>query len=245
MNDRNQMEMFTYDKQAEEQTRSALYIARVMGWMALGLLTTVASAMLCLAVPQIFNAIFAVPAGILLIFGAQLVTVLMLTALINKMSPAVATVMFMAYSALTGLTMSVIVLVYSLSAIALAFSVTVAVFAAMSFYGFVTRKDLTGLGRLAIFGLFGVVIASIVNMFLRNSMADLLITCVGVVVFVGLIGFDTQKIKAIYQRAAAEGHSDDSAHIRKLSIFGALTLYLDFINLFLHMLRLLGRGSRN
>ncbi|MCL2857786.1 MAG: Bax inhibitor-1/YccA family protein [Oscillospiraceae bacterium] len=224
----------------EMESRSAVYLAKVMGWMCVGLLTTVVTAMAALTMPAVWNLVFGGP-GFFVVVIAQFVMVIALSAGIQRMSPATATVMFMAYSALTGLTMSVFVLIYDIPSLILAFSVTTFVFLTMSIYGFVTKKDLTTLGRLAFFGLIGIIAASLLNMFLGNPMMDLAITVVGVLVFIGLIAYDTQNIKGIYQQATASGYDEYSDEVRKLAIIGALKLYLDFINLFIMLLRLLGR----
>jgi len=222
------------------EARSAVYVAKVMGWMCVGLLTTVVAAMATLTSQTMLNFIFG-GSGFFVIVIAQFVMVLALSAGIQRLSPAAATVMFMIYSGLMGLTMSAIVLIYDLPSLLLAFSVTTFMFLSMAAYGFITKKDLTTLGRLAFFGLIGIIIASIVNIFLGNPMMDLAITVIGVVVFIGLIAYDTQWIKGNFQHAMAEGYDEYSDEVRKLAIIGALKLYLDFINLFIMLLRLLGR----
>ncbi|MDR2909566.1 MAG: Bax inhibitor-1/YccA family protein [Oscillospiraceae bacterium] len=219
-------------------------MARVMGWMCVGLLTTLVAAMACLFVPEIFYAVYGNSAAPIVIIVAQLAAVLVLSVAINRLSPAAATVIFMVYSALTGLTISTVVLIYDLSSIILAFGVSAFLFLAMSLYGLVTKKDLSSWGRLLFFGLLGIVAASLLNMFLGNAMLDLAVTCVGIVIFVALTAYDTQKIKGIYMTAAVGGYDDESPELRRLAIFGALTLYLDFINLFLKLLRLMGRRRR-
>ena len=231
-----------YGEQAGDmEARSAVYLAKVMGWMCVGLLTTVVAAMAALTTPIVWNLVFGGGPAFFVIIGAQFVMVIALSAGIQKMSPATATVMFMIYSGLTGLTMSVFVLIYDLSSLILAFSVTTFVFLTMSIYGFATKKDLTSIGRLAFFGLIGIIVASLLNMFLGNPMMDFAITIIGVLVFIGLIAYDTQSIKGIYRHAMAEGYDEYSDEVRKLAIIGALKLYLDFINLFIMLLRLLGR----
>jgi len=226
---------------ADMEAQTALYLAKVMGWMCVGLLTTVVAAMAALNSPTINAMVYGSGSMFFVIIIAQFVLVLALSAGIGSMSPATATVMFMVYSGLMGLTISAVAIVYTLDSLILAFSVTTFVFLLMSVYGFVTKKDLTTLGRLAFFGLIGIIVASVVNIFLGNPMMHLAITVIGVVVFIGLIAYDTQNIKGIYQRAIAEGYDEDSDELRKLAIIGALKLYLDFINLFIMLLRLLGR----
>jgi len=229
------------ERDQDLEARSALYLAKVMGWMCVGLLTTVVAAMATLNTEFLFMLVFGSGLGVVGIFIIQIVLVIALSAGIGKMSPATATFLFMAYSAVTGLTMSAFVLVYELSSLILAFGVTTVVFLTMSAYGFITRKDLTSMGRLAFFGLIGIIVAGVANWFLGNAMLDFAITVIGVLVFIGLIAYDTQNIKAIYQNATASGYDEYSDDVRKLAIIGALKLYLDFINLFIMMLRLLGR----
>ena len=167
---------------------------------------------------------------------AELALVFGLSWLIKKMNALTATIMFILYSFLTGLTLSVIFLVYQLGSIVSIFGVTAGIFAAMSAYGYYTKRDLTGIGTLAIFGLFGIVIAGIINLFIQNSMTDFVINVIGVVVFIALTAYDTQKIKTM-NVIGNEGTDDD----KKEAIMGALTLYLDFINLFLKLLSLFGK----
>ena len=236
-----QNRMIAEERAGNLEQRTALYLAKVMGWMCVGLLTTVVSAMATIRIPAIAVLVFGGGFGIMGVFIAQIALVLILSAGINRLSPGVATVMFMAYSALTGLTLSGFALLYDLASLILAFSVTTFLFLTMSVYGFVTRKDLTRIGRLAFFGLIGVIVAGFANLLLGSSMLDFGITVLGVVVFIGLIAYDTQNIKGIYQNLALEGYDDDSPELRKLAIIGALKLYLDFINLFIMLLRLLGR----
>lgn len=238
-NDSNSLE--AQERQAQLQSRSAVYLAKVMGWMCLGLLTTVVSSLLCLGLRPLRALVFGSGFGVIGVCIVQIVLVLALSAGLSKMSPAVATVMFMLYAAVTGLTMSVFMVVYTLDSLVLAFGVAAVVFLAMSLYGLITRRDLSSWGSLLLFGLFGIILAGVVNMFWSNAMLDFVITAVGIVIFIGLTAYDTQKIKAIYQSALAEGYNDEDAEVRKLAIYGALSLYLDFINLFLKLLRLLGR----
>ncbi|MGI6403395.1 MAG: Bax inhibitor-1 family protein [Oscillospiraceae bacterium] len=230
-----------WERQEEIASRSAIYLAKVMGWMCVGLFTTVVSAMLCLAIPALWQLVFGSGIGFFGVLIAQVVLVLALSARIHRMSAATATVMFMLYSAVTGLTMSALTVAYRLDSIILSFGVTTALFLVMSLYGLVTRKDLSRWGSLLFFGLLGIILAGVVNLFLGSSTMDFLITVVGILIFIGLIAYDTQKIKAIYQSSLAQGYDDEDDLLRKLAIFGALTLYLDFINLFLKLLRLLGR----
>lgn len=178
--------------------------------------------------------------GQLLFFGliaAELGLVIGLNWGISRMSAGLATAGFVLYSALSGLTLSVIFLVYTADSIASTFFVTAGTFAAMSLYGYTTKRDLTTVGNMLVMALIGVIIASLVNLFLQSSALYWLITYAGVLIFVGLIAYDTQKIKHLSERVGAQ----DNEIVQKMAILGALTLYLDFINLFLYLLRLLGK----
>ena len=171
---------------------------------------------------------------------AQFGLVIALSAAVHKMSATTATAVFIAYSALTGLTLSSIFVVYPIGSIANAFLTATGTFLAMSVYGTVTRRDLTGMGNFLIMGLFGIIIASIVNIFLASSMMDFVISCIGVLIFTGLTAYDTQKLRVFGMNAPV----DDATAMRRGALLGALELYLDFINLFLMLLRLFG-GNRD
>lgn len=156
------------------------------------------------------------------------------------MSTTTAIAAFMGYAVLNGLTLSLIFLIYTFSSIALTFFVTAGTFAVMSIYGYVTKTDLTKIGKIMMMLLVGIIIASLVNLFLKSPMIYWITTYVGVAVFVGLIAYDTQKIKNYF----LELNGDESL-MGRMAIMGALTLYLDFINLFLFLLRLFGGGRSN
>ena len=141
--------------------------------------------------------------------------------------------MFILYSCLSGLTLSVVFVVYTSSSIASTFFITAGTFAVMSLAGFYTKKDLSGFGSIMMMGLVGVIIATVVNFFLKSEMLNYIISYIGVMVFVGLTAYDTQKIKLMATQV-------DGENAKKASIMGALTLYLDFVNLFLYLLRVMG-----
>ncbi len=165
---------------------------------------------------------------------APLVMVIFLSVRIQKMSLSAARMTYWSYAALMGVSLAGIFLMYAHDSIARVFFITAGTFGAMSFYGYTTKKDLTGWGSFLMMGLIGVIIASVVNLFLKSSALQFAVSVAGVVVFVGLTAYDTQKIKAIY----AEGEAEET--VGKKVVMGALTLYLDFINLFLMLLRLFG-----
>ena len=166
---------------------------------------------------------------------AQIVLVIWLSARFTRMSMTSATLLFILYSAMMGVTMSTIFMVYTMSSIASVFFITAGMFLVMSLLGYFTRIDLTRLGSLLFMALIGVIIASLVNIFLKSEMLYWVVSYVAVVVFVGLTAYDTQKIK---QMLVEYGEVDEMGY--KLALFGALTLYLDFINLFLYLLRIFG-----
>lgn len=165
---------------------------------------------------------------------APLAFVLVLSFGINKLSGATAQLLFWVFAAVMGLSLSSIFMVYTDASIAKVFFISAATFGAMSLYGYTTKRDLTGIGNFLIMGLIGLIIASIVNIFLASSMLDFAISAIGVLIFVGLTAYDTQRIKNSYD----EGHGAEV--LQKSAVMGALSLYLDFINLFMMLLRLFG-----
>jgi FtsH-binding integral membrane protein len=180
--------------------------------------------------------LFSTSATIWVLFAVELGLVIYLSARINKLSNGVATTMFYIYSILNGLTLAPIFMVYTEASIATTFFITAGTFGAMTIAGYVTKQDLTKFGSFLFMALIGLVVCMIVNLFIQNSMFGFLISAAGVLIFTGLTAWDTQAIK----RMCAES---DPSMIGKVATMGALTLYLDFINLFLHLLRIL--GSRN
>jgi len=213
-------------------------LARVFVRMFAALLVTAGAALAVATFDTlqalVFRSIYTVYGLIIL----ELVLVVAISARINTLSNTTANVMFFLYALLNGLTLSVIFFVYELGTIYNAFAVSALMFAAMAIYGTITRRDLTSIGSMCMMGLFGIIIASVVNIFLRNNMLDAIICYIGVVVFIGLTAYDTQRIKRMLEGANATSHTEA---IQKISVMGALALYLDFINLFLKILRIFGR----
>ncbi len=215
---------------------AAEYMRHVYTWMTMGLVLT---AIVCVGVassPSVQMAIFSNAIIPIVLIIAQFGIVIALSAAVHKMSAGMATFMFLLYSTLTGVTLSTIFIVYPIGSIANAFFTCAGMFLAMSIYGSVTKRDLSGMGSFLFMGLIGLVIAMIVNMFLANSMMDFVISVCGVVLFTLLTAYDTQKLRTF----GASAPLDDGTAIRRGAILGALTLYLDFINLFLMLLRLFG-----
>ena len=210
-------------------------IRQVYAWMGLGLAITAVMALVTVSSPELFKAIVGNRPVFYGLMIGELALVFILSGALDRLSATVATLLFLGYSLLNGVTLSVIFLVYTADSIASTFFVTAATFGAMSVYGAVTKKDLTSWGSFLFMGLIGVVIASVVNIFLRSDSVSWVLSAIGVIVFTGLTAYDTWKIKAL----AADGVTG-----RKPAILGALTLYLDFINLFLMLLRFMG-GRRD
>ena len=197
----------------------------VYGWMAAGLLLTAFVSMTVVSSPTLFNMLYA---NRILFFGliiAEFGLVFAIGGFATRMGTATAAPLFLLYSALNGVTLSGIFLVYTGQSISSAFFTTAGTFGAMSVYGLVTKRDLTSLGSFCFMGLIGIVIASVVNIFLHSNMIQLMVSGIGLIVFIGLTAYDTQKLKGVKGGAA---------------VAGALALYLDFINIFLMMLQLFG-----
>jgi FtsH-binding integral membrane protein len=222
-----------------------VFMRGVYGWMSAGLGLT---ALVAFAVTQsqaLMQMLFTYnPATgavgmstlVFILLFAELGIVFYLGARISSMSPSTATALFLVYSGLNGLTLTPILLAYTAESVAATFVITAGMFGAMSLYGLLTKKDLTSWGSLLFMGLIGIIIAMVVNMFLQSSAMAFAISCIGVIIFLGLTAYDTQKLKTMGENVPM----GDTAAIRRGTILGALTLYLDFINLFLMLLRLMG-----
>jgi len=220
------------DAVAAEQQR---FMVRVYNWMTAGLAITGFMAFYISNNETIMSIIFGNPIMPIVLMIAQIGLVFWLASRVMQMSVSQATGVFMLYAGLTGVTFSFIFVVYTSASITSTFLVTAGTFGAMSLYGYTTKKDLTSWGSFLFMGLIGIIIASVVNMFMQSTMMHMIITYAGVLIFVGLTAYDTQKIKEM-NILGNEGTDEDT----KEAIRGALTLYLDFINLFLMLLRLMG-----
>ncbi len=218
---------------------STVFLAKVFNWMAVGLGLTGLVAYLTAASGLVFT-IARSPLMYVFLF-AELGLVFYLSARIDKLQAATATGLFLLYSALNGLTFSTIFIAYTMSSIAGTFLITAGMFGAMAVFGMVTKRDLSGMGSFLFMGLIGIVIASIVNLFMHSSGLSWAISFIGVIVFTGLTAYDVQRIKNIGEQGILQQGEEA---IRKGSIIGALALYLDFINLFLMLLRFFG-GARD
>ena len=217
------------------------FVRSVYNWMCIGLGVTGLVSLYVSGNETFSSLVFGNSLIFFALIIAELALVFSISGMVNRMSAGTATTLFVVYSALNGITLSFIFLAYTRASIVSTFFVCSATFLACSIYGWTTKKDLTSLGGFLMMGLIGIIIASLVNMFIRSSAVSMVVSYIGVIVFVGLTAYDTQKMKdmALTQPAGLDGEV-----IRKGAILGALSLYLDFINLFLMLLRIFGR-SRN
>ncbi len=221
---------------AETDLRVRTFVRSVYAWMFGGLLLTAFAAMWVVTSPAMQQLVFGNRIIPFVLFGAELLLVFGLSAALTRISSAAAASMFLIFSLLNGLSLSAILFIYTRESIVSAFVTAAGMFGAMSVYGLVTKKDLTSWGSFFFMGLIGIVICSVVNIFLHSSGLAFVISVVGVFVFVGLTAYDNQKLKAY---ATVTGDMQQN-----LAIIGALALYLDFINLFILLLRLFGGGDR-
>ncbi len=224
---------FTPEQIASE---NAAFMRKVYGVMSVGLAITALTSLFVASVPAVMEVILGNRIVFYALLFGELAMVWSFSAIAKRVSAVVAGLLFLAYAVMNGLTMAVIFLIYTKASIATTFFATAGMFGALSVYGLTTKRDLTGVGSLAMMGLIGLIIASIVNIFLRAEILTWITSSIGVLVFVGLTAYDTQKIRDL-NVIGNEGTEED----HKEAIHGALTLYLDFINLFLYMLRFLGR----
>ena len=229
------MERLAYKQQAEVRINE--FVRSVYNWMCMGLAVTGLVAWYVSGSDAIFNVVIGNRVIFWILIIAELGLVMAISGAINRLSGTSATGLFLLYSALNGATLSVIFRVFNMQSIATTFFVCALTFLACSVYGWTTKKDLTSIGSFMFMGLIGIIIASLINMFVHSSALYYAVSYIGVVVFVGLTAYDTQKIKDM---AANQPAGLDGEVIRKGAILGALSLYLDFINLFLMLLRILG-----
>jgi len=214
------------------------FVKSVYQWMCIGLALTGFIAYYVAGNNTLISILRSNPLLLFVLIIAELGLVFAISGMVNKMSAATASALFVIYSALNGVTLSFVFLIYTRASIVSTFFICSATFLACSIYGWTTKRDLTSLGGFFIMGLFGIIIASIVNLFMQSSALHYAIGYIGVFIFVGLTAYDTQKLKnmALTQPAGIDG-----SVVRKGAILGALSLYLDFINLFLMLLRIFGQ----
>lgn len=210
---------------------------KVFVWMTLALAITGLTAYGVATSPAILSLIFSSKVTFFGLIIAEFALVFAISGAINRLSLSTATMLFILYSVINGATLSSIFFAFSVATISKVFFITAGTFGAMALVGYTTKTDLTSMGKLLFMALLGIIIASVVNMFVASSGLDLILSYVGVLVFVGLTAYDTQKIKQMCQAAPDAGES-----AQKLALIGALSLYLDFINLFLYLLRIFGNN---
>ncbi len=227
---------FTQERSLSFNDSFAILMRKVYLWMAMALVITGVTSYGVASSPGLMQAIVTNNALLWVLIIAEFGLVFAISAAINKLSLTTATLLFVLYSVINGATLSVIFLVYTMESIASVFFITAGTFGVMAFIGYTTKKDLTSLGKMLLMALIGLIIATLVNVFfIQSSGFSLIVSYVGVLIFVGLTAYDSQKIKQMLLQAPDAGES-----AQKLALLGALTLYLDFINLFIYLLRIFG-----
>ena len=210
---------------------------KVYQFMALGLIITSITAYLTAATPAMLRFFYGSSAPLIIAAVVEIGLVLYLSMAINKISSGTALLLFLIYSFVNGLTCSILLLVYTQNSIYQAFFTAAGMFGVMSVYGLFTKRDLTGMGSFLVMGLFGIIIASLINIFVKSSGMELVISILGIIIFMGLTAYDTAKIKQL----STTINGADSSALTKIAVIGALQLYLDFINLFIYLLRIFGK----
>lgn len=211
------------------------FFSKVYLWMFIGLLISGGVAYYTSVTPAMIRMVYSSFSLILII---ELIVVIAFSALRNKVSPLVAKILFIAYSAISGLTLSSIFLVYKIESVGLVFLSAAVMFGLLALYGYITKQDLSSLGKILIFALLAIVVMSLINIFVGNESFNIFISIVSVVIFLGLTAWDMQALKAMYNY-----YSSDERELSKMAIYGALDLYLDFINIFLSLLNLFGKSK--
>ena len=234
----NELNYGTMTRERELSMSAAfpILMRKVYVWMTLALVITGATAYGVATSPGLMMTI---ATNQLLFWGliiAEFGLVIAISAAINKLSLTTATLLFILYSVINGATLSFIFAVYTMSSIASVFFITAGTFAVMAVVGYTTKKDLTSMGKILLMALIGIIIATVVNIFLKSTGLEMVVSYLGVLIFVGLTAYDSQKIKLMLQTAPDAGEG-----AQKLALLGALSLYLDFVNLFIYLLRIFGR----
>lgn len=242
MNDQNQFFNKTYVLN-DSQTTAKTFMANVFLWMFIGLGLSAVMAYLFASNESLLGYLVDLSTGKMnplgwVVMFAPLGFVMLMSFAFNRLSATAITGLFLAYSAINGISFNFILLAYTAGSIMTCFLSASAMFGVMAVMGYTTKKDLTGFGRIMMMGLVGIIIASIINMFMHSGTMDYIVSFIGVMVFTGLTAYDVQKLKRI--GAGVEYEGVGAAQVKKLSILGALNLYLDFINIFLFLLRLFG-----
>ena len=233
--DIRELEQLVQERQGALSAAFPALMRKVYVWMTMALAITGICAYGVAQSPSLMQLLFSNSMTIWVLFIAELGLVFYTTARIDKLSLTTATSLFVLYSALNGVTLSSIFAIYAGATIAKVFFITAGTFAAMAVYGYVTKADLSKMGQILFMALIGLIIATVVNIFLKSAMFDLILSYIGVGIFVGLTAWDSQKIKRMLAM-----QTDMGEVAQKYALMGALTLYLDFINLFLYLLRIFG-----
>jgi len=226
-----------YSQQAQSSA-SRKFVARVYGWMCAALVISAVVAFFTPTISVLMRFVFGTPFGFYALALAEIALVWWLSANIQKISPKAAAIAFLVYSVVNGVTLSVVFLAYPIANIVNVFAVSALMFGAMSIYGMFTKSNLMSIGRYLMMALMGLVIATLINLFLRSSMFDYLISFAGVALFTALTAYDTYRI------ARTAEYADGREAFKNVAIIAALELYLDFINIFLYLLRLFGNRRR-
>ncbi len=224
------------DRELEIASAFPVLMRKVYTWMTLALVITGLTAYLVASNQTAITFLYTHTAFVWVLFGAELLIVFGLSAAIDKLSLSLATALFVFYSVINGVVFSSIFLAYTMTSIATVFFITAGTFGAMSLFGYFTSTDLSSWGKILLMALIGLIIASVVNLFVKSSGLEVILSFIGVLIFVGLTAYDTQKIKQMFLQAPDAGE-----HTQKYALLGALSLYLDFINLFIYLLRIFGR----
>ena len=224
------------NRELEIASAFPVLMRKVYTWMTMALLITGFTAYLVASNQNAITFLYSHTAFIWVLFGAELLIVFGLSAAIERLSLPLATALFVFYSIINGVVFSSIFLAYTLTSIATVFFITAGTFAAMSVFGYFTTADISSWGKILLMALVGLIIATIVNILVKSSGLEMILSYVGVLIFVGLTAYDTQKIKMMFLQAPDAGE-----HTQKYALLGALSLYLDFINLFIYLLRIFGR----
>lgn len=232
--------MFNSQSSYPTSLREVNFLARVYFWMSAALALTAASAYWVFNTPAVYTAIFSSPPLLIILMIVQVGLAIMLTGFLQHISFVSAFLAFVAYALLLGVTLSSIFMIYTTASIASTFLVTSATFAAMALYGYFTKSDLSSLGSILFTALIGLIVAGLVNLFLQSPKFEVVISGIGVLIFTLLVAVDSQRIKYLGQELLG-----DRQAINKVALLGALMLYLDFVNLFLFLLRFFGRGRSN
>ena len=237
----NNRGLYTAQQDTQDATVAKSFMTQVFGWMFLAMVVTAITAYWFASSGSLMNSLRNVETGGMTPLGwvvtlAPLGFVMLMSFGFQRLSPAVLTLLFIAFSVLMGMSMSFILLVYTMASVYKTFAITAAMFGIMALTGYTTKTDLTKFGSIMIMGMIGLMIAMLVNYFMHSGTMDYIISVLGVLIFTGLTAYDVQRLKRIGAGAGEYGQEN----VKKLSILGALTLYLDFINLFMFLLRFLG-----